>query len=168
MLPKAPMKPAAKKGTPYVRIPKTYAGLMARHLIRPMRDAVDAENASEMIALLAGHALNEEQSDYLDLLSDLYEKWEIEQCPIEPAYGAELLRLVLAQRNEDAGSLAALLAIEPSLADRLARGEAELTAPQIRIVANAYALDPAALLGESAITSRPPSPAETAAGTSAA
>ncbi|HEV7404546.1 MAG TPA: hypothetical protein VGO11_16515 [Chthoniobacteraceae bacterium] len=155
-------------GTPYALIPKTYAGLMARHMIRPIHDEVDAENAAEMIALLAGHALNEEQSDYLDLLSDLYEKWEIEQCPIEPAYGAELLRLVLAQRNEDAGNLAALLEIEPSLADCLVRGEDELTAPQIRIVANAYGLDPGALLGESAIRSHPRPPAETAADTSAA
>jgi antitoxin component HigA of HigAB toxin-antitoxin module len=162
------MKPATAMGTPYALIPKTYAGLMARHMIRPIRDEVDAENAAEMIALLAGHALNEEQSDYLDLLSDLYEKWEIEQCPIEPAYGAELLRLVLAQRNEDAGSLAALLEIEPSLADRLVRGEDELTAPQIRIVANAYSLDPAALLGVSGISFQPRSPIETAAGTSAA
>ena len=140
------MKPAIEMGTPYASIPKTYAGLMALHMIRPIRDEVDAANAAEMIALLAGHALNEEQSDYLDLLSDLYEKWEIEQCPIEPAYGAELLRLVLAQRQEDAGSLAALLAIERSQAERLLRGEDELTAPQIRAVASAYGLDPAALL----------------------
>lgn len=158
------MKPAIEMGMPYALIPKTYAGLMARHMIRPFHDEVDAENAAEMIALLAGHALNEEQSDYLDLLSDLYERWEIEHCPIEPAYGAELLRLVLAQRNEDAGNLAALLEIEPSLADRLVRGETELTAPQIRIAANAYGLDPAALLGESA---HPRVTSETAAGTSA-
>src|SRR3954453_7087742 len=112
------MKTAAGKRTPpFVRIPKTYTALMARHMIRPIRAEADAENAAEMITLLAGHALNDEQSDYLDLLSDLYEKWEIEQCPIEPAHGAELLRLVLAQRNEDAGNLAALLEIEPSLAD---------------------------------------------------
>jgi antitoxin component HigA of HigAB toxin-antitoxin module len=162
------MKPATEMGTPYALIPKTYAGLMARHMIRPIRDEVDAENAAEMIALLAGHALNEEQSDYLDLLSDLYEKWEIEQCPIALAYGAELLRLVLAQRNEDVGQLAALLEIEPSVADRLVRGENELSAPQIRIVANAYSLNPAALLGESATSSHPPATAETAAGTSAA
>jgi antitoxin component HigA of HigAB toxin-antitoxin module len=153
-------------GTPYALIPQTYPGLMARYMIRPIRDEVDAENAAEVIALLAGHALNEEQSDYLDLLSDLYERWEIEHCPIEPAYGAELLRLVLAQRNEDARHLATLLKIEPSLAERLVRGEEDLTTSQIRMVANAYSLDPAALLGGSA--SQPRVTAETAAGTSAA
>lgn len=141
------MKPASAMGTPDALIPRTYADLMARHMIRPIRDEVDAENAAEMITLLAGHALNEEQSDYLDLLSDLYERWEAERYPIEPAQGAELLRLVLTERREHAGELAALLKVEASIAERLLRGEEGLTAAQIRILAKAYSLDPAALVG---------------------
>ena len=39
-------------------IPKTYVGLMSMHLLRPIHDQVDAENAAEMIDLLAGHKLN--------------------------------------------------------------------------------------------------------------
>ena len=67
------MNTAAKGPTPSARIPKTYAELMAMHLLRPIRDRVDAENAARMIDLLAGHKLNAEQTDYLDLLGDLYE-----------------------------------------------------------------------------------------------
>jgi len=140
------MKTAAKAATPYARIPKTYAGLMAMHLIRPIHDPVDAENAAEMIALLAGHNLNAEQADYLDLLSDLCEKWESARFPISRARGAELLRLVLAERGEKAGDLAKLLGIDASLAYRLVRGERQLTAVQIRKLADCYGLDPAALL----------------------
>lgn len=140
------MKTAAKTATPYAKIPKTYAGLMAMHLIRPIHDQVDAENAAEMIDLLAGHKLNPEQADYLDLLSDLYEKWESARFPINRARGAELLRLVLAERDEKAGDLAKLLAIDASLAYRLLRGERQLTAPQIRRLADSYGLDPVALL----------------------
>lgn len=136
----------ARTATPYAKIPKTYAELMARHLIRPIHDQVDAANAAEMIDLLAGHALNAEQSDYLDLLSDLYEKWENAQFPLAHAQGAELLRLVLAERNEGAGDLARLLGIDPSLAYRILRGERQLTAVQIRKAADAYGLNPAALL----------------------
>jgi HTH-type transcriptional regulator / antitoxin HigA len=130
----------------FARIPKTYAGLMGMHLIRPIHDQVDADNAAEMIDLLAGHALNAEQSDYLELLSDLYEKWEEAQFPIAHATGAELLRLVLAERKEGAGNLAKVLGIDASLAYRILRGERQLTAVQIRRVADAYSLDPAALL----------------------
>jgi HTH-type transcriptional regulator/antitoxin HigA len=140
------MKPTARAAAPYTKIPKTYAALMARHLIRPIHDQVDADNAAEMIDLLAGHRLNDEQSDYLELLSDLYEKWESAQFPIAQAKGADLLRLVLAERNEGAGSLAKLLGIDPSLAYRILRGERQLTAVQIRHVAAAYGLNPVALL----------------------
>jgi HTH-type transcriptional regulator/antitoxin HigA len=139
------MKTAVK--TPTSKIPKTYAGLMAKHLLRPIHDQTDAENAVEMIDLLAGHQLNAEQSDYLDLLSDLYEKWESVQFPISRARGEELLRLVLNERGEKAGDLAKLLGIDVSLAHRLVRGDRQLTAPQIRKVATHYGLDPAALLG---------------------
>lgn len=140
------MKTAAKTATPYARIPKTYAGLMEMHLLRPIHDQVDAENAAAMIDLLAGHKLNAEQDDYLDLLSDLHEKWESAQFPIGQARGAELLRLVLAERGEKAGDLAKLLGIDVSLAYRLVRGERQLTALQIRKLADHYGLDPAALL----------------------
>jgi len=140
------MKTAVQTATPYARIPRTYTALMAMHLVRPIRDQVDAENAAEMIDLLAGHALNAEQSDYLDLLSDLYEKWESAQFPISRARGAELLRLVLAERGENAGNLAKLLEIDVSLAYRVLRGERQLTAVQIRKAADSYGLDPAALL----------------------
>jgi HTH-type transcriptional regulator/antitoxin HigA len=140
------MKAAAKTATHYTKLPRTYAGLMALHLIRPIHDQVDAENAAEMIDLLAGHKLNAEQTDYLDLLSDLYEKWESAQFPISRAHGAGLLRLVLAERGEKAGDLAKLLGIDASLAYRLLRGERQLTAVQIRKLADTYGLDPAALL----------------------
>ncbi len=140
------MKSATQSSTPFVKIPKTYAGLMGRHLLRPIRDQVDADNAAEMIDLLAGHALNAEQSDYLDLLSDLYEKWESTQFPFRGAAGAELLRLVLAERHESGADLARLLGIDPSLAYRVLRGQRQLTAVQIRKVADTYGLDPVALL----------------------
>lgn len=140
------MKTVRQTATPYTKIPKTYAGLMGLHLLRPIRDQVDADNAAEMIDLLAGHALNAEQDDYLDLLSDLYEKWESIQFPLSRATGSELLRLVLAERNEGGGDLAKLLGIDVSLAYRILRGERQLTAVQIRTVADSYSLDPVALL----------------------
>jgi HTH-type transcriptional regulator/antitoxin HigA len=140
------MKTAARPAQPYAKIPKTYSGLMTLHLIRPIRDQVDADNAAEVIDLLAGHALNAEQADYLDLLSDLYEKWEAAQWPIKRARGGELLSLVLAERSEGAGDLARLLGIDVSLAYRILRGERQLTAVQIRKAADTYGLDPVALL----------------------
>jgi HTH-type transcriptional regulator / antitoxin HigA len=140
------MKTATQISTPFVKIPKTYAGLMGLHLLRPIRDQVDADNAAEMMDQLAGHSLNAEQADYLDLLSDLYEKWENTQFPLSRATGAELLRLVLTERKEGGADLAKLLGIDASLAYRLLRGERQLTVTQIRKVAGTYGIDPGALL----------------------
>lgn len=143
---KPPVKTTVKTARTVAKIPKTYAGLMAVHMVRPIHDQVDAENAAEMLDLLAGHKLNAEQSDYLDLLSDLYEKWENAQFPIHRARGPELLRLALAARGESARHLATLLRIDVSLAYRLVRGERRLTAAQISRLAEHYSLDPSALL----------------------
>jgi HTH-type transcriptional regulator/antitoxin HigA len=118
---------------------------MALHVIRPIRNQEDAENAGEKLDLLAGHSLNPKQSEYLDLLSDLYEKWESAQFPIAQARGAELVRLVLAERKEGAGDLAKFLGVDPSLGYRILRGVRQLTASQIRKVSEAYGLNPAAL-----------------------
>jgi HTH-type transcriptional regulator/antitoxin HigA len=140
------MKTATQTSMPRAKIPKTYAGLMGLHLLRPIRDQVDADNAAEMIDQLAGHTLNAEQADYLDLLSDLYEKWESTQFPLSRTTGSELLCLVLAERNEGATNLAKLIGIDVSLAYRLLRGERQLTATQIRKVADTYGMNPVALL----------------------
>jgi HTH-type transcriptional regulator/antitoxin HigA len=141
------MKSTVKTALPFAKIPKTYAGLMGVYLLRPLHDQSDAENAAEVIDLLAGHKLNAEQADYLDLLSDLYERWESVQFPVAAARGSELLRLVLAERGENGAALAKVLGIDPSLAYRLLRGERQLTAVQIRTLAECYGLDSAALLG---------------------
>jgi HTH-type transcriptional regulator/antitoxin HigA len=141
------MKSAARTAAPSAKLPKAYAGLMAMHLLRPIHDQVDAENAADVIDLLAGHKLNAEQMNYLDLLSDLYERWESAQFPVTAARGAELLQLVLTERGENGAALAKLLGIDSSLAYRLLRGERQLTAVQIRKLAHHYGLDAAALLG---------------------
>ena len=140
------MNPVTSRPTSDSKLPKTYAGLMALHLLRPIRDRLEAENAAEMMDRLAGHALNEEQSDYLDLLSDLHAKWEESQQPWRRASGTELLRLLLAEHGVGAPYLAKLLGIDISLAYRLLRGERRLTAAQIRRIAETHGLEPGALL----------------------
>ncbi|MFM9952853.1 MAG: helix-turn-helix domain-containing protein [Opitutaceae bacterium] len=68
------------------------------------------------------------------------------RIPLGRATGSELLRLGLAGRIEGAANLAKLLGIDVSLAYRLLRGERQLTATQIRKVADTYGMDPVALL----------------------
>ena len=80
-------KERLRPSTPFTKIPKTYAELMAAYLIRPIHDQAEAATAAKMIDVLAGHSLNGEQADYLDLLSDVFAKWEDSQIP-NKRYGA--------------------------------------------------------------------------------
>jgi antitoxin component HigA of HigAB toxin-antitoxin module len=141
------MTKIARKGVvPFSKIPKTYKGLMAAHMIRPIHAKVDAENAGEMIAQLSGHKLNREQADYLDMLSDVFEKWESEQLSIHEERGGALIKLVLESRGETGRDFAALIGVDPSLASRILNGTRNLTAEQISKVAKHYALNPGYLL----------------------
>ena len=60
-------------------LPKTYDGLMQEHMIRPIHDAVNYENACEVLDTLSGLDLNGEQAEYLEALSILVEAYEHEQ-----------------------------------------------------------------------------------------
>ena len=79
-----------RPSTPFAKIPKSYSELMAMYLIRPIHNRAEADCAEEMINLLAGHSLNQDQADYLDLLSDVFEKWEDFQFPINRTKPGEM------------------------------------------------------------------------------
>jgi len=66
--------PAAKLS--FKELPKTYSGLVQWHMPRRLHDEADYRNAVEIVDCLAGHDLNPDQEDYLDLLSDLVETYE--------------------------------------------------------------------------------------------
>jgi len=94
-----------RPSTPFARIPKSYSELMAMYLIRPIHNRAEADCAEEMIDLLAGHSLNRDQADYLDLLSDVFEKWENFQFPINQTKPGEPRRSGSdARRSRRAGS----------------------------------------------------------------
>lgn len=68
----------------YEGVPKTYDQLLAMHPLRPIHNDVELEHATdEMIDLLAGHDLNADQADYLDVLSTLVEAYETTHDPLD-------------------------------------------------------------------------------------
>ena len=56
----------------FASLPTDYPGLVAMLPPRVIHDKIDASNVEEMIFAMAGHDLSTDQSDYLDLLSDLH------------------------------------------------------------------------------------------------
>ena len=76
-------------------LPKTYAGLMALHVPRPIHDSVSYENAVEIVHALAGFKLNRDQEDFLELMTKLVEDYERETVaePL-PVKGVETVKFL--------------------------------------------------------------------------
>ena len=117
-------------------LPAPYGQLVALHTPRPIHDEVGYQNTVEVIDAMAGHRLNPDQEDYLELLSRLVETYEAEASP-EPkhASGVAALRFLL-QENDLAGDdLAKILDVDRSVAFKVLKGNRRLTADHIRKLA---------------------------------
>src|SRR5271170_2486351 len=58
-------------------MPASYAELVAQLPLRPLHDEVDYDNAMEIAEALVGSVdLSEDQADYLDVLTDIIQKYE--------------------------------------------------------------------------------------------
>src|SRR6266704_2879415 len=67
----------------YEDVPKTYDQLLAMHPLRPIHNDAELDHATEIIDILAGHDLNADQADYLDVLSTLVEAYENTYYPLD-------------------------------------------------------------------------------------
>ncbi len=121
------------------KIPRKYAELVEMHLPRPIHDQVAYENTVDVIDALAGHKLNADQEDYLELLSRLVETYEDEHVP-ELSAGTPLDRLkyLLTESNLGGEDLADLLGVDRSTAYKLLKGSRNLTAEHIRILTKRF------------------------------
>jgi len=124
-------------------MPKDYSGLVRMLPPRPIHGKVDLANATEILDAMAGHDLTTDQEDYLDVLSDLVQKYEAGQ---EAALRAEStpverLRFVVEQSGMTASDLGRLLG-NRGLGSLVLRGQRQLSKTHIRILAEHFRLDP--------------------------
>ncbi len=134
--------------TAFAQIPKTYSGLIAWHVPRPLHDQAEYENAVEIVDQLAGHELNADQDDYLDLLSDLVAAYEEQHVkPLRRISGLEALRFILAENQLTGDDLAKLLKVERSVAYRILKGSRNLTADHIRTLSRRFSVSSDLFLG---------------------
>lgn len=90
----------------FASLPKTYSGLVALHMPRPIHDKVAYDNAVEVVHALAGHKLNPDQDDYLALMAKLVEDYESENVPEpKPVKAIEALKFLLEENSLTADDL---------------------------------------------------------------
>jgi HTH-type transcriptional regulator/antitoxin HigA len=122
-------------------LPKSYGELIALHVPRPIGDKVAYENTVAIVDALAGHALNHDQEDYLEILSDLIESYEEENLPALPKLsGVKLLQYLLRENNLTGEDLAKLLKVDRSVAYKILKGARNLTTDHIRRLCDRFAV----------------------------
>ena len=124
----------------YAAIPKTYDQLLAMHPLRPIHNDAELGHATEIIDILAGHDLNADQADYLDVLSTLVETYENAYYPLDnPAIcGLDALRGLLNDHGINAADLARLLGVHRSMGAKLLKGERALTARHLQMLSERF------------------------------
>ena len=129
-------------------IPETYAELVELFMVRPLHDEVDYRNALAVLEAMAGFDLNADQEDYFEAVATFVEKYEAEHHALgdQGLTPTELLRTLQEERGMSESDLGRLLG-DRSLGHRVLTGERELSKTHIRILAEHFALNPAALLG---------------------
>ena len=122
-------------------MPKTYAGLVALQVPRPIHDQASYEKAVEIVHRLAGFKLNNDQDDYLDLMGKLIEDYERETSPHSaPVGGIESLRFLLTDNNLSGDDLGKILGVNRSIAYRILKGTRNLTAEHVKKLSDRFSV----------------------------
>jgi HTH-type transcriptional regulator / antitoxin HigA len=129
------------------QIPEKYAELVSLLMPRPLHDEVDYRNALQVLDAMAGFEMNADQEDYFEAISTFVEKYEarhhvVAQAAMTPV---ELLRSLMDEHGMNESDLGRLLG-DRSLGHRILNGEREFSKAHIRLLAEHFSIDPAALL----------------------
>ncbi|MCB1087227.1 MAG: helix-turn-helix domain-containing protein [Verrucomicrobiae bacterium] len=133
--------------TPPTALPTTYEGLVARHMLRPLHDRSDYDNAASMVDALSGLDLNEDQEEYLEALSILIEAYEQDQMAWKGtsrsgSSGLEILRWLCAENGLSGAGLAEILGVSRSLGVKILSGDRALTVSHLEKLANRFQVSP--------------------------
>ena len=123
------------------KLPTRYAELVALHMPRPIHDRVAHDNTVEVIDALAGHKLNADQEDYLELLSQLVETYEAAHLtPYPEVKGINALKFLLSENQLTGDDFAKLLTVDRSTAYKILKGTRNLTTEHIRILGERFSV----------------------------
>jgi HTH-type transcriptional regulator/antitoxin HigA len=127
---------------PFGKMPGTFDGLCRLLPPRPIRDEADYDNAIEMLDSLVGHKLNQDQLDYVEVMTTLVGAYEDVHHAIDTSgiSGLDSLKYLLEQNEMNASDLGNLLG-NRSLGSKILRGERELSKTHLRILADRFKVD---------------------------
>ena len=124
-----------------------YLELIQRFPLRPIRSDAELAQAIEVIdSLIIRGDLDTGERDYLDVLTDLVEKYEADEHPMPPVSDAALLRHLIEARGITQSKLADDVAIANSTISEVLAGKRQLIRKQIVTLAQYFQIEPGAFL----------------------
>jgi len=123
----------------------TYIELVTALPLRPIRNGRELNRAIKMLDSLLDRAkLTRAEQDYLDVLTDLVEKYENATDPVEPVPDADMLRFLMESRGMTQWELAAATGIVNTTLSAVLHRKRQLNRDQIGRLAGYFGLTPAA------------------------
>jgi HTH-type transcriptional regulator/antitoxin HigA len=120
-----------------------YFALIREFPLRPLGSDKDLDQAIAMIdRLLARSELSRDEDDYLDVLSDLVEKFEDQRYPIQPVSGLDALRHLVESSGKTRAAVAAEAGLPESTLSEVLLGRRRLNTRHIGILARYFRIDP--------------------------
>ena len=141
----------------FTNLPTTYAELLAWFPPRRLHDDAAYERTMEIIDRMAVMTLNDDQEEYLELLSDMVTKYSDETCPPDsPSSGVDILKYLLEEHGLNGAGLAKILSVSRAVAYRILNGQRRLTADHIRALSKHFGVSADLFLGTSSVNRKRP------------
>lgn len=128
--------------------PAAYLRLVEQFRPRPIRSADELDRAVAVVDDLLGRKepLLPEEDDYLEVVSDLIERYEEEHEPIPDVSGADMLRFLIEQRGVSQQEVARGAGVANSTISAVLNGQRGLTLRHVEKLAAYFGTEPAVFL----------------------
>lgn len=124
-----------------------YHELIDRFPLRPILTDAELDLAIATVnSLLAREELDQDESDYLDVLSDLVHKYESQHHPIPPVSDADMLRHLIEARETTQARVAAETGISESTVSEVLAGKRKLNRRHIEALSRHFHVSPAVFI----------------------
>ena len=127
-------------------VPDAYYELVKKFPLVPIRDDDHLAQACAAIDGLLRRNLDEGESAYLDVLSDLVHRYEQEHHPLPSVSPAGMLRYLLQENDVSQAQLARAAGIPTSVIADVLLGTRKLSKTNIKVLANYFGVSPTVFL----------------------
>jgi HTH-type transcriptional regulator/antitoxin HigA len=123
-----------------------YTDLLGEYMPHPIHSEADLETAEQAItALLSKPDRSSAEDEILELVSDLVSKWEDDHDVIPDVHGVELVKLLLAEREQPQRVLTPVFGTESAMSEVLS-GSRPLQTDHILALGRFFGTSPGAFL----------------------